>query len=383
MDYCNPECFSEGWRNAIKKKVMLVCTNADRAGAPNHLRDLALGLQRESIDLCVVVGETGPISEDLISHGLTVHVIPEMRSRISLFRDIVTIIKLLKHARNENPDLIHCHSSKAGMVGRLVGWLSGKPSIFTIHGWGFGAGRKKSTGIIVFSIEQLLKPLTTHYIAVSDYDRQVGIKSLHIPARKIKKIHNGVPDSGVVGRGQAEADIIMVARNDYQKDYETLARALADIEISSARFVGDRTDTIEFIRHCRQLSGSNANKLHFLGPRDDVPELLSTSRILVLSSRFEGLPISIIEAMRQGLPIVASNVGGVPELVIDGENGFLFRPGDHAELAHHIQYLLSNPEVAEQFGGKSRQRFIAEFSSERMIQETLDVYNKVLDHRTR
>lgn len=359
--------------------ALILCTNADRAGAPIHVKELAQGLKQSGVLATLAFGEHGPIERALKADGFEVHVIHEMRSAISPIRDLKALKSVVGLMRKINPDLVHCHSSKAGMLGRMAAWLHSKPVIFTIHGWGFGPGRKQSISKFVFLTERFLKPLTNFYISVSLADEHAGIKTLGISHQRIKTIRNGVSDGGERTKLQGDRVITMVARNDFPKDYQTLASALKYVEFVKALFVGDRTDDLEFCEQCRGLAAQNADKLHFLGPRDDVPSLLARSQVFVLSSRFEGLPLSIIEAMRQGLPIVASRVGGVPELVADGINGLMFEPGDSTALAQSLSTILSDDNLRLRMGEESRRRFLTEFSKERMIEETVKVYKQVLN----
>lgn len=361
--------------------VLLLCTNADRAGAPIHVKELALGLRHYGIDVSLIFGEHGPIEEELRAEGFDTHIVKEMRSSISPVKDLRALKSVHDLMREIDPDLVHCHSSKAGMIGRISAWLYHKPVIFTIHGWGFGPGRKRSISSFVRVTEWLLKPLTNFYISVSLVDQHAGISEVGIPKDAIVTIRNGVPDLFTEPEPASDAVITMVARNDHPKDYPTLASALRNVNFTGSFFIGDRTDDPSFKGQCQLLAGHNADKINFLGARDDVSDLLRQSQVFVLSSRFEGLPLSIIEAMRQGLPIVASRVGGVPELVADGINGFMFEPGDSAGLAQSLSTILGDENLRLRMGEESRRRFLNEFSKEKMVEETVKVYKQLLNRR--
>jgi glycosyltransferase involved in cell wall biosynthesis len=121
-----------------------------------------------------------------------------------------------------------------------------------------------------------------------------------------------------------------------------------------------------------------ACRVTLMGQREDIPELLKVSDLFVLSSRSEGLPYTIIEAMLAGLPVVATAVGGVPELVEDGRTGFLVPPGDHGALAEAIQRLLDDSSLRVSMGEKGREKALREFTLDRMLIETQEIYRQVL-----
>ncbi len=133
-----------------------------------------------------------------------------------------------------------------------------------------------------------------------------------------------------------------------------------------------------------RLSGALGidGRVEFLGLRGDVEKLLAEAQVFVLASNYEGFPISIVEAMRAGLPVVASDVGGVCESVCDGENGFLVPRGDVPTLRERLQRLISNETLRARMGAASRRRYVEEFTAKRMVSKTLAVYEKVLGAST-
>ena len=360
-------------------KIVYLCTNSNLAGAPLHLKHLLTMLDPGMQKVSLAFGEEGPVKSYFDDLGIRTYVIPTLRSSINPFQDYQSIKAFKKIIAVEQPDLIHCHSSKAGLVGRIAGSQKNIPVVYTVHGWGFGPGRRQYISSMVKLTERALKAKTDAYIAVSDFDRQLGIRQLGLAEDRIQTIHNGVSFeiSNSTHRPE-EAHVVMIARNAYQKGYSTLANALAKSEFSSARFVGAGTDEPNFVAEMSRLVGPQADKIEFLGQREDVSALLEASSIFVLSSRFEGLPLSIIEAMSKGLPIVASNVGGIPELVEHGVNGFLVPPGDASEMALCMNQLSADRALRLRMGAESLRRYQAQFRAEKMAQATLAVYEKVL-----
>jgi glycosyltransferase involved in cell wall biosynthesis len=361
-----------------KIKILILSTNADLAGAPLHVKELALSLKRDGHQVVVVFGSNGLTQKALHDLDVNTHVVQGLRSAINPMLDIRVYQRLMQIVKAEQPHLIHCHSAKAGILGRLVAARLKVPCVYTVHGWGFGSGRKPIIGFILRCLEHYLKWITSHFIAVSESDRQVGISRLGIGIDGITTIRNGI--NSAVSQPELrpiEPKIIMVARNDFQKDYFTLARALAQVDGISAVVVGSGTDAVDFRSEMNSLAKDNC-LIEFCGVRTDVAALLESSSIFVLSSRYEALPLSIIEAMSKGLPIVASDVGGVSELVSHGLNGYLFPAGDHLMLAKYIYILKENIDLRHRMGKESIRRYRSELSSDRMMNQTYNVYQKVL-----
>jgi glycosyltransferase involved in cell wall biosynthesis len=170
----------------------------------------------------------------------------------------------------------------------------------------------------------------------------------------------------------------MVARRSKQKDYRTFFKALALVNVDCVSIVGDGTADNDFINEARMLAGLNFEKIEFLGVRFDVESILERSSVFVLSSHFEGLPISIIEAMSKGLPIIASSVGGVPEIVKHDINGFTFERGDFAQLAAFLNNLYYDVGKRARFGESSSRIFSELFMLNKNSHLVADFYGEIL-----
>lgn len=360
--------------------IAYICTNADLAGAPLHLQELVLGISTVVGRVIAIFGEEGPVRIALAGKDIETYIVPTMRSNINPLDDIRTLFSVKSILAKAKPDLIHAHSSKAGMVARILGSYLNIPVVYTIHGWGFGKGRRKIVSIVVRITELLLKGRTSHFIAVSDADKEVGINSLHISSDRISTVNNGIADCSLLANPMNSSVLVMVARNDHQKDYGTLFQAI-DTLSCEVWCIGRGTDTADFKAMAKALAPSAYPRITFFGPRSDVTELLSKTGIFVLSSRFEGLPLSILEAMRAGLPVVASDVGGVCELVSDNITGFLFRSGDSITLRSQLSKLLENGELRARLGNSGRQAFVNCFTSKEMVSETGHIYSSILRAR--
>ena len=360
------------------RTVLIISTNADRAGAPCHVRDLVLALN-DRFHFVVAFGENGPIRSVLAERGVETYVAPGLRSAISPLKDLRVIRELRAYIRATRPDVIHVHSSKASLVGRIAGWLEGIPVVYTVHGWGFGAGRPALQSAIVWASERLTRGMVAKYLAVSEADDRSGRRALGLKGDLILAVPNAVVDDAPRANPRQADRFIMVARTDVAKDHQTALRAFA-LARTSMRFalVGDGTDDPAFVSIANDWAGAATGRIELLGGRSDVAALLSGSAVFVLASKYEGLPLSILEAMRAGLPVIASRVGGVPELIVDGVTGRLVPPGDHEALAAAMTELASDATLRQRMGQASRERFETRFSMNHLRNRVAEVYEALI-----
>ena len=222
---------------------------------------------------------------------------------------------------------------------------------------------------------------------MSEYDRQLALDLGVGDEILLTRIHNGVPDVlpdlRSVGSHGEKVRIVSVARLDAPKDHVLLLDALAMIKelFWELEIVGDGPLTELVQKKVRDLGLTG--RVVFSGLCNDVPERLARADMFVLVSGWEGFPLSIIEAMRAQLPVIASNVGGVAESVADGVTGFLVPKGDKAGLADRLMRLLRNAPLRHQMGREGRAVYEREFSFDVMYQRTLGVYQGVLRREAR
>ena len=359
-------------------KLLYIITRAEHGGAPGHVGTLLQGF-RDELDVTLATGEEGVLTRQARALGVPVHILPSLVRPIALAKDARAVEEALCCVRSADPDLIHLHSSKAGLIGRVAARRAGVPAVFTAHGWGFTDGVPWRRKNVVLLSEWLAARWTRKIITVSETDRRLALRYRVARPEALATIHNGIPDT--LERALPEdgnpATIIMVARFVPQKDPHLLLEALTGIDPSTYRLllVGDGPGRPQAEAHARALG---LNNVEFLGTRDDVPELLAGSHVFVLPTKWEGFPISILEAMRAGLPIIASDVGGVREAVGEGETGFLVPRGDAATLRVRLELLLKSRELRARLGAEGRRRYEARFGLERMLAKTYDVYTDVL-----
>jgi glycosyltransferase involved in cell wall biosynthesis len=363
--------------------VQLITGSADYGGAQAHVRDLAVGI-REYGHECVVV--TGPpdglFSDQLRARGIVVHVLPSLRKALHPLRDLLALFELAAKLRKLKPDLVAAHTAKAGFLGRVVCAILGIPCVFTPHGWSIIDRATGRINHMFKTLERVGGMLGAGVITVCRDERETGRMSGLIAQKKLFCVYNGIPDSPIRRQGGGDdLTVVMVARFHKQKDHATLLRALSRLQGYSWRLklVGSGP----LLESTRQLATSLGvgQRVEFPGECNNTAEILSQSSVFVLSTFYEAFPISILEAMRTALPVVATNVGGIPEAVSDGFNGFLVPPSRDDVMARSLERLFLDPSLRERLGRNGRERFLERFTDRHMIRRTLDVYSQLLNRR--
>lgn len=353
-------------------------TKPEIGGAQLHVLEL-LRYFRRHFEVYLAVGHEGFLTREARNIGIPVHILPNLIPPIHPVKDLRAIAEATKLLRRIRPHLVHAHSSKAGQIGRIAARLVGIPCVFTAHGWAFAEGTSWRRKAIAIPSEWLTAGWTSAIITVSESDRRLAERYGITRKSKVFTIHNGVPDvpQRAAPETVGEPIITMVARFDKPKDHCTLLRSLSKIEVPFRLWlVGDGPARPRVENMVRALGLHNHTQ--FLGMSICVADILSKSHIFVLISNWEGFPLAILEAMRAGLPVIASDVGGVREAVVDGETGYLVPPGDTSVLRDRLTRLLQDPELRRRMGTAGRLRYEAYFTLDQMLKRTHLVYEMVL-----
>lgn len=364
-------------------RAVEIITRSDAiGGAYVHVRDLSQALVRDGHEVTVLVGGGGSYTSEFESRGIPFRPIPSLIRSIRPWIDARGYSEIKAALRELKPDIVATHSSKAGLLGRMAAHKLGIPATFTAHGWAFAEGVPERSRKMYAAIERFAARYCQRIINVSEADRRLALQFGIADDTKLVAVHNGMPDNAPELRANPLAEpptIIMVARFEAQKDQPTLIRALATLK--------DLPWRVELIGGGPLQPGSEslaaelgiADRIDFLGARSDVPERLAASQIFVLISHWEGFPLSTIEAMRAGLPVVVSDVGGVAEAVVEGETGHVVPRQDVTAVASALRSLLSDPGKRAAMGSAGRTLYEREFTFETMYQRTLEVYRQAMN----
>jgi len=362
-------------------KITYIITRSDVIGGANvHLLDLIPHVAQQGFEVELLIGGNGIVYERALQLGIPAYPIHNLVREIDLKKDYQAYKEITTHLRQSNPAVVHLHSSKAGVLGRLAARKLSIPAVFTAHGWAFTEGVSKSRRILYRAIEKHFALYTNKIITVSEYDRNLALKNNVGSPEQLITIHNGLPkETAQRQRFQSNTcKLIMVARFDTQKDQMSLLQALTHLKDHDWRLtlIGDGP----MLDVCKRFAISNSleDKVFFLGQRDDVAQQLANADIFILTSHWEGFPISILEAMRAGLPVIASDVGGVSEAVLDQKTGFTIPRSDEQTLTKRLELLISHTKTREALGQAGRKRFLEFFTIDRMVSKTIQVYDEAI-----
>ena len=364
-----------------KPRLLILITLAEAGGAQTSVSLLLPGLTGE-FDVTVAAHGAGPLRDAALAAGVPFVHLEHMRRAISPWQDMLALLELMRLCRRLRPDIVHAHSSKAGALGRLAAASACVPvRIFTVHGWSFAA-YGGLPGRLYLWVERRLRRLTTVVVCVAAASRDVGVAAGACRAERTLVIHNAVDCTAFAAPAQLDGAprVVSIGRFAFPKDFATLIEALAATGADyRAAFVGEGPLLQEVAATIRERGLTE--RIDLLGDRGDVPGVLASADVFVLSSRSEGFPVSILEAMAAGLPVVATDVGGVAESVADGETGLLVPPGDPGALAAALDRLLTDSALRLRLGTAGRERARRHFDVAGFRRTHVDLYRRELERR--
>lgn len=362
----------------------MLIARSDVVGGTNVImRNLCAGLEGYGITTTAIVGGSGPYLLDLEAHGVRYMTIPGLSSGLSPSHDLNALAQLRRLLRKVKPDLLACHDPKAGVVGRIVGRQLGIPVVYTAHGWPFGEGvPRRQAGVREFVERTTARLLPSAVLSVCEHDRMVAIKHSIGAASTQLMVRNGIPDVDPAFRAEPAVDpphIVSIARFIPQKDQATLIEALSRLT--------DREWTAELVGDGEELGACMAlavrlgigDRVSFTGAVTRPQDYLAGAQIFALTSNWEGLPLTLLEAMRAGLPAVASDVGGVSEALDHGETGILVPRGSVAEVAAALSRLIDEPSLRVEMGIRARKQYESDFTHDRMLADVAKIYRLLVE----
>jgi len=374
-----------------KIKILYIITSSGIGGAERILYYTATGLNYNKYDISVCsLKKKGEIARALEKQGIEVYCL-HMGGRerfLGWLSSIIALIRLFPYLIRIRPTIIHSFLFRANILARITGYLTGVPIV--ISSVRVMGGEKK----YFHYVEMITSFMVDHYVAVSESVQKHIIDKSRISNEKISVIYNGVnikSQDNAYGQNvkvpltiQNEDRILMtVGRLHEQKGHCYLIQAISKVrkEFPKVKLLvtgeGEEENNLKKLVKSLDLT----NEVIFAGLSSDIEEILPMAELFILPSLWEGLPNALLEAMAAGKPVVATKVGGIPEIVVHGETGILIPPRDHDALAIAIIDLLQNRLKAKDMGEAARIRAGKRFSFYKMIEKTENLYQELLKEK--
>ncbi|MDH4100946.1 MAG: glycosyltransferase [Nitrospirota bacterium] len=378
-------------KTSDKTRILYVITSSGIGGAEKQLYELVNRLDKDRFEPFVCsLKPLGGIGEMLKNEGIAIFSLdmPDVGGIRGMGVTMRSIYRLLMLTVSLSPHLIHTWLFRANQVGRFIGWVQDVPVVSSIRVQEVEKGYHHTCdGKTSFMVD--------HYTAVSDEVRDFTIQKSKLKPEKITTIVNGIdmtpfdittPDAALAGQlGIQPGDRVLttVGRLNRQKGLPVLLQAFKGVldTVPEARLlVVGEGEELEPLKTMAREMGIEQRVL-FPGLRRDIPAILARTEVFVLPSLWEGMPNAVLEAMATGRPVVATRVGGVSELMVEGETGVIVPPSDAPALQQAILAMLSNPEQARLMGEKGRERAMKHFDIRLTVRKTEELYRRVLKQR--
>ena len=374
----------------LKTKVLFVITKSNFGGAQKYVYDLATSLPHETFEVAVALGGHGILKDKLLNAHIRTTSIPFLARDVNPFGDIKTFFELVRLFRTERPHVLHLNSSKVGIMGGLAARLAGIPCIiFTVHGWAFNENRSVASRLIIKTLSWVTVLLTHKTIAVSDALARdmnwIGTAS------KMQVIKNGIHTQEHHSRDEAREFLSNVSGNAFPKDafiFGTIAElhpnkglsyaihAFARIASQNPNsfyvIVGDGQDeaTLRTLIAEKKLT----NRVFLLGFLEHAASYLKAFDCFVLPSLTEALGYVLLEAGNAELPVIASNVGGISEIIIDMKTGLLADSKNIDSLENMMQEMLTSATHGSELAQALHAKVRHEYDFSRMLSQTINLY---------
>lgn len=374
----------------MKKKILYLITKSNWGGAQRYVFDLATGLPPEEFDVVVALGGNGLLAAKLEAAGVRVIHIPSLQRDVSLIKEASAFVEIADIIRRERPDILHLNSSKAGILGAFLGRLLLVPKIiFTAHGWAFNEDRPDWQKLILKMIHWFTVLFSHQTIAVSEELRRQ--MDWPLTQNKIRVIYNGRDIPEIQSREEARTHLceqfprLLPYPHDFWSmtigELHPVKRHGAVIDVLK-EIVETKPDTRHLIigeGEEREALEAQIEKLNLsenvflLGSVEEASRYLKAADVFVLASRSEGMPYVLIEALIANVPVVATTVGGIPEVIENEVEGLLTPPLDNKALFEAILSLRNDPALRLKFSENAKEKS-KEFTLEKTLENTLALY---------
>jgi glycosyltransferase involved in cell wall biosynthesis len=376
-------------------RVLQVIGGSKFGGAVWVVLGYVEALQEHGCEVAVCTS-VEPVAEVFRGAGCEILSTPEITREINPPQDLVALIKLARICRKGRFDVVHTHTSKGGFIGRAAARLAGVPVVLhTAHGFAFHESSSPVAAAVYTRLERLASRWSDRVLTVSDFHRQWAIRQRLAAPERIVTVRNGISRSRLVvarDKGDIRSDLgveasdlllVSVGRLATQKGFGTLLQALPKLLRHGvrARLVLVGEGPLRSALEEQTTAAELTEVVSFLGFRSDVGDILNASDMVIAPSLWEGLSISVLEAMALGKPIVATNIGSNLELLEDGVSGLLVPPNEPERLADAILTLALDPDGASRYGAAARERFELGFTETAMKDALWAAYRPLLEQK--
>ncbi|MFH1338287.1 MAG: glycosyltransferase family 4 protein [Candidatus Omnitrophota bacterium] len=394
-----------------KVNLLFVITKLELGGAQKQLLSLIRRLDKQKYSLFLFTARDGLLIDD----ALSIKELKTVRSRflerpVNPLKDFLALCQIYGFIKKNRIEVVHTHSSKAGILGRWAGSLArNKIIVHTVHGWSFNDYQSPFWRRVIIWLERLTALVTDKLIAVSYYDLQKGLDNRIGDKDKYELIRYGISHREFTEKPEGLREKLKLGANDLligmiacfkpQKSPQDFIRLAFLINKSPSRINASEDSN-------SQQSAKISNKVKFILVGDgvlrkkvegliskynlneqviltgwcrDIPGILSAIDVFVLTSLWEGLPISALEAMAASLPVIVTNTGGVAEVISEGKNGFLVLPGDVRAMAEKLSCLIKEKDLRIKIGTSAKNSLGREFSLENMAENTEKLYRNSIE----
>lgn len=373
---------------AAHRILLVAAANSTTGGGERHVADLLTGLVSRGFHCSLAAPQGGDLGDLANSLGVEMYPLP-ITSGVSLAK----IGTLRAAMRAVNPDIVHAHGTRAAMFARLADADASRRVVYTIHGMHIDKG---ALSFVKMPLERYLVRRTAGFITVCDSDLRKGVDQGTLNPTISRTVHNGIAMPETVERGGFREELgldartpllLHVGRLSMQKDQPTLLRAFAAMKPAVPAAVlamvcsGADQEREKLSALARDLG--IAHSIRWVAPRPNLGPAYTDADAFVLSSRWEGFPYVILEAMSHGCPVVSSDVDGIPEAIEDRVDGLLVPAGESEALGDAMSASLIRSDEALQRAAHAKSRVSSEFSVEAMVDKTVAVYDEVRARRSR
>ena len=376
-----------------KFKILHIHTLPIISGSGIHTLIIMKGLDKSSYEVEFACAPGGSLIDKVVNQGIKFRPIRNFVQRISIYDDLMALWELVWLMKQERYDIVHTHNSKAGFIGRLAARIAGVPIIVhTIHGFAFHEFEKPPRQSLFILLERFAAHFADKLITVSEPLKDWGLRLKIGRPEQYITIYDGIEinkfdldiNIGEKRRqfGIKSADLVIgvVSKLWEGKGHKCILEAAKRVVVKVAdvkfMFVGEGYLREELEELTKQLGLSDY--VIFTGFRTDIPEVTAIFDIAVLASFFEGLGRVLLEAMALGKPVIATRVGGIVDVVTDGETGSLVPPNDSVVLAEAMIKLLLNDELRKRMGQAGRAKIDEKFSARTMVTRIKEVYEGLI-----